>query len=202
MVGESFLRWKGYLVGLHIQKQPVVCLDSRSWGPTLVSVMETTSEGELSLPKVRPELVLVSACLAGCACRHDGSSNPDPEVARLVAEGRAVQICPERDGGLPTPRPPAEIVGGDGHDVLAGRARVKAADGTDVTDTYIKGARRALEVVRSSGATRAILKARSPSCGKGVIYDGTFSHERTEGDGVTTALLTQHGIRVGTEQDI
>ena len=167
-----------------------------------MSVMETTSEVELSLPKVRSELVLVSACLAGCACRHDGSSNPDPEVARLVAEGRAVQVCPERDGGLPTPRPSAEIVGGDGHDVLAGRAKVMTADGTDVTGPYIAGARGALAVARSAGATKAILKSRSPSCGKGVIYNGTFSHERTEGDGVTAALLSQHGIEVVTEQDI
>ena len=166
-----------------------------------MSVMENTPEAQPSQPQVRPELVLVSACLAGCACRHDGSSNPDPQVARLVAEGRAIQVCPERDVGLPTPRPPAEIVGGDGHDVLAGRARVMTADGIDVTETYIKGARRALQVARSAGATRAILKARSPSCGKGTIYDGTFSHERTEGDGVTAALLMQHGIQVVTEQD-
>ncbi|MEA2452674.1 MAG: hypothetical protein QOG04_1384 [Actinomycetota bacterium] len=164
--------------------------------------MEITPKVDLPLPEVRTDLVLVSACLAGCACRYDGEANETSEVARLVAEGRAVQVCPEEDGGLPTPRPPAEIVGGDGHDVIAGRARVMTKDGVDVTHVYLAGAQRALEAAQAAGVTRAILKARSPSCGKGVIYDGTFSRSRIEGDGVTTALLTQNGIEVVTEQDI
>jgi uncharacterized protein YbbK (DUF523 family) len=153
-------------------------------------------------PGSAPELVLVSACLAGCACRYDGGANPTSEVARLVAEGRAIQVCPEEDGGLPTPRPPAEIVGGDGHDVLEGRARVMTKDGTDVTDIYLTGARIALERARAAGVTKAILKARSPSCGKGAIYDGTFTRTRATGDGVTAALLMRNGIEVVTERDI
>ncbi|MEA2516944.1 MAG: hypothetical protein QOG16_782 [Actinomycetota bacterium] len=166
-------------------------------GPVAKPVSEVPTRG-----LVRPELVLVSACLAGCACRYDGAANKASGVARLVAEGRAIQVCPEQDGGLPTPRPPAEIVGGDGHDVLAGRARVLTRDGDDVTEMYVAGARRALEAALASGATKAILKSRSPSCGKGVIYDGSFGHATTEGDGVTTALLTQNGIEVVTEKDI
>lgn len=153
-------------------------------------------------PGVRNDLVLVSACLAGRACRYDGGANATREVAGLMAEGRAVQVCPEEDGGLPTPRRPAEIVGGDGHDVLAGRATVMTKDGVDVTEIYIEGARRALEAAQAAGITRAILKSRSPSCGKGVIYDGTFSRTRIEGDGVTTALLKQNHIEVVTERDI
>lgn len=146
--------------------------------------------------------VLVSACLAGRACRFDGSSNPDDAVARLVAEGRAVLVCPEVDGGLGTPRPPAEIVGGDGADVLAGRARVVTAAGVDVTDAYVAGAQRALRAAQEAGARAAVLKARSPSCGKGGIYDGSFSRALQAGDGVTAALLGQNGIDVLTDEEI
>ncbi|MCA1838085.1 MAG: DUF523 domain-containing protein, partial [Actinobacteria bacterium] len=110
--------------------------------------------------------VIVSACLAGRKCRFDGKANPDDEVGRLVAEGRAILVCPEVDGGLGTPRPPAEIVGGDGRDVIGGSARVVTNAGEDVTAAYLAGAIRALEAARSAGAKEAILKARSPSCGK------------------------------------
>lgn len=143
--------------------------------------------------------VLVSACLAGRACRFDASAGYDDDVARLVAEGRAVLVCPEVDGGLGTPRPPAEIRGGDGHDVLDGRARVVTEQGEDVTEQYLEGARRALLRARQMGATRAILKARSPSCGTGAIYDGSFSRALVTGDGVTAALLQRAGIEVVTE---
>lgn len=146
--------------------------------------------------------VLVSACLAGRACRYDGAANPDDEVARLVAEGRAVLVCPEEDGGLGTPRPPAEIVGGDGHDVLDGTARVVTRGGADVTDTYVKGARLALAAAKEAGATEALLKARSPSCGRGAIYDGSFSRTIRTGDGVTVALLVREGVRIRTEEDL
>ncbi|HWC14691.1 MAG TPA: DUF523 domain-containing protein [Actinomycetota bacterium] len=153
-------------------------------------------------PDTRCDLVLVSACLAGCECRYDGRSNETSAVARLVAEGRAVLVCPEEEGGLPTPRPPAEIVGGDGHDVLAGRAQVVTKDGRDVTTEYLEGAQRALATARAAGATRAILKLRSPSCGRGRIYDGSFSATTTAGDGVTAALLRANGIEVTTEQQL
>jgi uncharacterized protein YbbK (DUF523 family) len=146
--------------------------------------------------------VLISACLAGRACRFDGSSNQDDQVSRLVAEGRAVLVCPEVDGGLGTPRPPAELVGGDGSDVLAGRARVVTEQGRDVTNAYLEGARRALEASASSGAKVAILKARSPSCGKGSMRDGTYSRRLVAGDGVTAALLREHGIEVLSDEEL
>jgi uncharacterized protein YbbK (DUF523 family) len=146
--------------------------------------------------------VLVSGCLAGHPCRFDGRHNKDERVAHLVASGRALSVCPEVEGGLPTPRPPAEIVGGDGRDVLAGRARVAAAGGEDVTDAYLAGARRALQAAEAAGVTVAILKARSPSCGCGQIYDGTHSGTLVEGIGVTGALLQAHGITVLTEDDL
>jgi uncharacterized protein YbbK (DUF523 family) len=148
------------------------------------------------------EPVLVSACLAGRACRFDGSDNRDDRLARLVASGRAVLVCPEEDGGLPTPRPPAEIVGGDGDDVLDGRARVLTKDGADVTDAYLLGAGAALDAARRVGARTAVLKARSPSCGRGCIYDGSFSRTARDGDGVTAALLRRNGIEVVTDEEL
>ncbi len=111
-------------------------------------------------------------------------------------------MCPEDEGGLGTPRPPAEIVGGDGRDVIAGRARVVTKQGVDVTEEYVRGARIALERARATGVTTAVLKARSPSCGKGCIYDGTFTRTQTAGDGVTTALLEANGIMVVTDEDL
>jgi len=142
---------------------------------------------------------LVSACLLGLPCRYDGGSCPVPALQRLAALGQAIPICPEVVGGLPTPRPPAEIQGGDGGDVLDGRARVVREDGTDVSGEFIAGAQAALNLARRCGITQAVLKANSPSCGVGLIYDGTFSGQLTAGDGVTAALFKREGIAVGTE---
>lgn len=153
-----------------------------------------------NLPPEGP--ILVSACLAGRACRFDGTGSHEDTVTALVAEGRAVLVCPEVDGGLGTPRPAAEIQGGDGADVIAGRARVVTGEGDDVTDAYLKGAERALVVARETGATTAILKARSPSCGKGLVYDGSFSRTLEVGDGVTAALLRSNGIEVLSNEEI
>ena len=142
--------------------------------------------------------VVISACLLGVRCRYDGGDSRHETAIRQEERHQLIPVCPEESGGLPTPRPPAEIVGGDGDDVLDGKAKVMTADGTDVTEAYVKGAHHALEVAQSNGATHVILKARSPSCGCGDIYDGTFSGTLTAGDGVTTALLKRHGITVTT----
>jgi uncharacterized protein YbbK (DUF523 family) len=155
-----------------------------------------------NLPVAAPGPVLVSACLAGRACRYDGSDNADPRLTGALAERRAVLVCPEEEGGLGTPRPPAEIVGGDGADVLAGRARVVTDEGRDVTAEYVRGAEIALDRARRTGAKVAVLKARSPSCGRDCIYDGSFSRSTRAGDGVTAALLRAHGIEVLTEEDL
>lgn len=119
----------------------------------------------------------------------------------LVKRGDAVPVCPETLGGLPVPRTPSEITGGDGGDVLAGRARVVDAEGRDVTDAYVNGAKRSLLVALQAGCAGAVLKARSPSCGAGTIYDGTFTHTRTPGDGVLAALLRHHGFALRSEED-
>lgn len=146
--------------------------------------------------------VLVSACLAGRACAYDGSHRAHPEILELVRSGRAVLVCPEEEGGLPTPRPAAEIEGGRGQSVLEGTARVVTKTGTDVTDIYVEGARVAVERAESQGCVAAILKARSPACGCGAVYDGTFSRTLTEGDGVTAAALRGAGIELMTEEEL
>ncbi|RKU20541.1 DUF523 domain-containing protein [Candidatus Poribacteria bacterium] len=140
--------------------------------------------------------VVISACLLGVRCRYDGGDSRNETAIKQGKKYELIPVCPEESGGLPTPRPPAEIVGGDGDDVLDGKAKVMTADGLDVTAAYLKGAHHALEVAQSNGTTHVILKARSPSCGCGDIYDGTFSGTLMSGDGVTTALLKRHGITV------
>ena len=140
--------------------------------------------------------VVISACLLGVRCRYDGGDSRNETAIKQGDQYEFIPVCPEESGGLPTPRPPAEIIGGDGSDVLDGTAKVMTADGMDVTEAYLKGAYHALRVAQSNAATHVVLKARSPSCGCGDIYDGTFSGTLTSGDGVTTALLKRHGITV------
>ncbi|MEH3078068.1 MAG: DUF523 domain-containing protein [Quadrisphaera sp.] len=140
--------------------------------------------------------VVVSACLAGVPCRYDGRALPDPSVVEQVRQGRAVTACAEQLAGLDTPRAAAEIVGGDGHDVLAGRARVVTVDGEDVTAAYVRGAELVAEVADRAGAASAVLQARSPSCGCGAVYDGTHSGALVAGDGVVAALLRRRGLQV------
>jgi uncharacterized protein YbbK (DUF523 family) len=144
--------------------------------------------------------VLVSRCLLGHPVRYDGgASGPFDLLARWQAEGRVVALCPEVAGGLPTPRAPAEIPGGQGVDVLAGRVPVVDVTGADVTDAFVAGAQIALQLVRQHGIKVAILKANSPSCGSLETYDGSFSGVRVAGEGVTTALLRREGVQVFSE---
>jgi uncharacterized protein YbbK (DUF523 family) len=137
-------------------------------------------------------MIIVSACLAGITCRYDGAAKPCEAVIRLVAEGQAVPLCPEQLGGLPTPRPPAEIIG----------SRVIRKDGVDVTAQFTRGALEALKLARLVGAKTAILKSRSPSCGFGKIYDGSFTGRLAEGSGLFAELCKQAGIDVKTEEEI
>ena len=134
--------------------------------------------------------LLISACLLGCACRYDGASKPQPWVQELASKHILVPVCPEQMGGLPTPRTPSERIGD----------KVMMQTGTDVTAQYRKGAEEALGLYRLFDCDGAILKARSPSCGLGRIYDGSFSGTLTARDGVTAELLKAHGIPVWTEE--
>jgi len=146
--------------------------------------------------------VLVSACLAGRECTYQGTGRSNAEVLRLVDEGRAVLVCPEEEAGLGTPRPEAEIDAGAGDDVLDRATGVKTIDGVDVTEEYLEGARIAVERARKHGCTTAILKARSPACGCGQIYDGSFEARLREGDGVAAAALRRAGVDVMTDEEV
>jgi uncharacterized protein YbbK (DUF523 family) len=158
----------------------------------------TVQEGVME----RDEVILVSACLLGLPTAYDGRGHPVAELVRLAALGRVIPVCPEVAGGLPVPRPPAEIVGGSGGDVLDGRARVLAAAGEDVTEAYIRGAEAALALVRRYGIRLAVMKARSPSCSPSGIYDGTHSGRLVPGEGVTVALLRRAGVVVVSEEEM
>ncbi|GII66217.1 hypothetical protein Skr01_63020 [Sphaerisporangium krabiense] len=145
------------------------------------------------------ERILVSACLMGRAVRFDGRAKrlDDALLARWRDEGRLVPFCPEMEGGLPVPRPPAEIEGGaGGAAVLAGQARVLTPAGADVTANFLAGAHAALAVARSMGVRVALLKEGSPSCGSLRVHDGTFRGRVAPGAGVTAALLEAGGVRV------
>lgn len=144
--------------------------------------------------------ILLSACLTGIACTHAAEAKTRAWAVRLVAEGRAIPVCPEVAGGLPIPRPAAEIQGGDGSDVIAGRARVVDEHGTDVTQNFLSGAMKATRA--ASDVRLAVLKARSPSCGADRTYDGTFTGTLRDGDGVTAAMLRAAGVRVITDEQI
>ena len=150
----------------------------------------------------KPSL-LISACLLGVACNHEGRGSYRAVVDELAQRYRLVPVCPEVLGGLSTPRPAAELQGGSGADVLTGSgdARVVNVQGDDVTAAYVRGAQAAVTVARAVGATRAVLKARSPSCGSSAVYDGTFSRRLVPGRGVTAAALAVAGLEVGSEED-
>ncbi|OWA09969.1 purine-nucleoside phosphorylase [Streptomyces sp. CS113] len=150
------------------------------------------------------ERILVSACLMGRPVRYDGGAKTvgDEVVGRWRDEGRVVVFCPEVSGGLPVPRPPAEIVGGDGADVLDGVARVLTASGEDVSRQFVRGALLALGAARAASVRVALLKESSPSCGSLRVYDGRFAGTRVPGHGVTTALLRRAGVRVFGEDRI
>ena len=136
--------------------------------------------------------VLVSACLLGCRCRYDGAARAHPLMEVLARRHTLVPVCPEQLGGLPTPRPPAERTG----------ERVRTRTGEDVTEQYRRGAEEALALCRRLECRAALLKERSPSCGRGQVYDGTFSGTLVPGDGVTAALLLEAGIPVYGESQI
>lgn len=138
--------------------------------------------------------LLISACLLGIPCRYDGKSVPLPDsiLSELRGRYRLIPVCPEIMGGLPTPRPPAEIQ----------QERVIRRDGIDVTEAYLRGARETLRLALRFDCRLAVLKEKSPSCGKDRIYDGSFTGALADGSGVTAAYLRQNGIDVIGESEI
>ena len=135
--------------------------------------------------------ILVSACLLGVPCRYDGTGTADARILSLAQKYHLIPVCPEQLGGLPTPRPPAER-----HDT-----RVLTRDERDCTAAFARGAEETLRLAKLFSCRIAILKANSPSCGSGQIYDGCFCGRLIPGDGMTAALLKQIGARVLTEQE-
>ncbi len=144
---------------------------------------------------------LISACLCGVNCKYNGGNNLNPYFSELLADGELLPVCPEQLGGLPTPRSACEIAGGTGKDVITASALVINRNGLDVTCALMKGAEETLSLAIHANVDGAIMKSGSPSCGNGAIYDGTFTRKMIEGDGVTTAMLKQHGFQVWNEQE-
>lgn len=146
-------------------------------------------------------MILVSGCLCGINCKYNGGNNLHPAISELLEEGKAIPICPEQLGGQSTPRIAHEICGGTGADVWDEAARVLGPDGEDVTDEFKRGAEESLKIAKACGVKLAILKARSPSCGKGMIYDGHFNGSKIKGNGVTAELFIRNGVEVINEED-
>lgn len=136
-------------------------------------------------------MIVVSACLAGVNCTYKGSNNLVPEIKKLVEEGKAIMVCPEELGGLPTPRTPCEIISN----------KVISEKGEDFTKEFIKGAGKALEIALKNNCDTAIIKARSPSCGYKETYDGTFTHTLIKKNGVFAELLEKNKFKMYTEEN-
>ncbi|MED4224630.1 DUF523 domain-containing protein [Neobacillus cucumis] len=146
-------------------------------------------------------MILVSSCLAGLEVRYNGTHCLNEKIQKMIEKKQAVTICPELLGELLIPREPAEIIGGDGGDVLKRKAKVVTQSGQDVTEQFIKGAYEALRTAQELDATVVVLKENSPSCGSTMIYKGDFSGNKINGDGVTAALLRRNGIKVFSEEN-
>ena len=138
------------------------------------------------------EKLLVSACFVSKGYKYDGDANINIKIIALEQKYEFVFICPEVFGGLPVPRYPSEILGDKVVNII----------GEDVTQNFNLGAIKALELAKKHNCKKALLKAKSPSCGKGMVYDGTFSHTLKEGHGITVRLLMENGIEVYTENEL
>jgi uncharacterized protein YbbK (DUF523 family) len=142
---------------------------------------------------------IISACLAGINCTYEGKNNSNDFIRKLIKQGEGIAVCPEQLGGLPTPRAICQLIGGDGADALDGHAKIISEDGRDLTENFVRGAEEALNFAKLCGASTAILKSMSPSCGSGKTASKSGL---IDGDGVTTALFKRHGIKVLSEEEI
>ncbi|PLS08647.1 DUF523 domain-containing protein [Neobacillus cucumis] len=147
-------------------------------------------------------MILVSSCLAGLNVRYNGTHCLDDKIRELIETKQAVTVCPEILGGLSTPREPAEIIGGNGGDVLDGKAKVVDQSGNDVTEPFVKGAYTALRTALELDAKVVVLKENSPSCGSSMIYNGEFTGTKMIGEGVTASLFRRYGIKVISEENL
>lgn len=150
-------------------------------------------------------MIIVSACLLGENCKYSGGNNKSQNVINFLRDKQYIAVCPEQLGGLLTPRDPSEILTyktKDGNDVLKGQTEVISNKGMNVTENFVKGAKKTLKIAQENKATIAILKSKSPSCGFKQIYDGTFSKNKICGMGVTAAILNDKNIQILDENDI
>ena len=148
---------------------------------------------------MKPPVYLISACLARQPVRYDGKAYQHQAIQQLIQQKRAITACPEMLGGLSCPREPAEIRGGTAEDVLAGRAQIMTAQNLDLSQAFIDGAYKTLALAQKNHIEIAVLKENSPSCGRNLIYDGSFSSRKIAGSGITAALLQLHGFQVISE---
>ena len=144
---------------------------------------------------------LVSSCLVGLCATWRAKDSTREKLEEMLASGQLIPVCPEQMGGLATPRPPAEIVGGDGDAVLDGKAKVMSREGVDVTENFIRGAEEVLKLAQRVRPDEIVMKEKSPSCGVRYIYDGSFRGHLVPGSGVTTALLRRHGFIVVSDEE-
>ena len=146
-------------------------------------------------------MYIISACLCGVNCKYSGKNNLNDRCMKLFREGKAVLVCPEQLGGLPTPRNPVEL-NNTASEVINGNGKAISNQGEDVTKQFLDGAYETLKIARELGATRAILKEGSPSCGSNFVYDGTFTGNKIKGKGITAQLLEDEGIMVFSDEDL
>jgi len=139
---------------------------------------------------------VISACLLGINCRYNGKGKFSEQAKKEFEKNECILLCPELLASLGVPRQPCEIVGGDGFDVLDGKAKIIDCDGKDVTKEYLSGAKKAVDIAVKSGVQEAILKSGSPTCGGGTIYDGSFLGKKTPGYGIFAAMLKKNGIEI------
>ena len=147
-------------------------------------------------------IILVSACLLGLDTKYNGKNNLSKEVLALKDRFVLIPVCPEQLGGLSTPRESAEIINGAGAEVLSKKALVKNVNGEDVTKSYLRGAFETLKIAKLFGIQYGIFKEGSPSCGVNFVYDGTFTHTKISGCGVTVALLKSQKMEIFSENEI
>lgn len=146
-------------------------------------------------------MYIISACLCGVNCKYNGKNNLNDRCLKLFKEGKAVLVCPEQLGGLQTPRKPVEL-NNIASEVVEGQGKALTNKGKDVTKQFLNGAYETLKIARELGATKAILKEGSPSCGSNFVYDGTFSGNKIKGKGITTQILESEGITVFSDEDL
>lgn len=146
-------------------------------------------------------MYIISACLCGVNCKYNGENNLSERCMKLFREGKAVLVCPEQLGGLSTPRDPVEL-NNEASEVINGNGKALSNQGEDVTKQFIDGAYETLRIAKELGATKAVLKEGSPSCGSNYIYDGTFSRNKIKGKGITAQILENEDITVFSDEDL